>query len=382
MTGDPVNASNNPARPHQILWLPCLPSAGSLSMDRHWGELDHERRAHPPGDLHIHCALPGPPTRTHRRDRLTRFWQKYLWYPWKTRRGSAKADLVHVLDHAYANLLREVPAGTIKVATVHDLAPLSVPGSLTAGQEKRFRRTVETLCQADLILADSGHTARDVVKLLGCDEARIRVFPLGVDLGQFGQAQPAPLPDWEARLAARRVVISVGSVAERKNLGMLPGFFARLQAAGWPVTLVRIGDALPAALARELRGVLGGELLELGQVPAGHLVGAYQRAALLIFPSRLEGFGLPVLEAMAAGCPVVCSDASSLPEVGGQAALYFDPDDTAAAAAHAETILRDAAVRAERIRAGREWASRFSWQAHFHALTDIYRELLAGRGKN
>lgn len=380
--GVTANASNNPARPHQILWLPCLPSAGSLSMDRHWSEMERERRAHPPGDLHIECALTGPPARTQRRDRLTRFWQKYLWYPSLTRRGAAGADLVHILDHAYASLLREVPAGVRTVATVHDLAPLFIPGDLTTGQQARFRRTVQTLCRADLVIAVSRYTARDVVTLLGCDEARIRVLPQGADLAQFGAPQPAPLPDWDARLAGRQVILSVGSAAERKNLAMLPEFFARLQRAGWPVTLVRIGDDLPAGLAAELRGVLGDQLLELGQVSPEHLAGAYQRAALLIFPSRLEGFGLPVLEAMAAGCPVACSNASSLPEVGGDAALYFDPDDTRAAVLQAETMLPGGEARAERVRAGREWAARFSWEAHFAALLDIYRELLARPGRN
>ena len=380
--GVTANASNNPARPHQILWLPCLPSAGSLSMDRYWTELEHRRRGQPQDDLAITCALSGPPVATRRRDRLTRFWQKYLWYPVRARRVAAGADLVHVLDHTHANLLREVPPGTIKVATVHDLAPLRVPGTLTTGQRRRFHRVVATLCEADLLLADSRHTARDVVELLGCDEARIRVLPLGADLVQFHTPQPAPLADWETRMAGRQVIISVGSVAERKNLAMLPDFLVRLRAAGWPVTLVRIGDELPSALARELRGVLGPELLELGKVSAEHLAGAYQRAALLIFPSRLEGFGLPVLEAMAAGCPVVCSDASSLPEVGGDAALYFGPDDNGAAAAQAEILLRGGEARGERIRAGRARAERFSWQTHFTALMEIYRGLLARGGRN
>ncbi len=345
-------------------------------MDLYWTELDHQRRGQTPDDLRIGSALSRPPARTHRQDRLTRFWQKYLWYPWQTRRRATGMALVHVLDHAYANLLREVPPGTIKVATVHDLAPLRIPGDLTPGQQKRFRRVVETLGQADLIIAVSRYTAQDVVELLGCDEARIRILSQGADLVRFNTPQPAPLPDWDRRMAGRQVIISVGSVAERKNLGMLPAFVSRLQAAGRPVTLVRTGDKLPAALSRELRGVLGHELLELGKVSPEHLAGAYQRAALLVYPSRLEGFGLPVLEAMAAGCPVISSNASSLPEAGGPAALYFDPDDTEAAVAHAESMLQSSEARAERVRAGREWAARFSWQAHFAALTGIYRGLL------
>jgi alpha-1,3-rhamnosyl/mannosyltransferase len=205
---------------------------------------------------------------------------------------------------------------------------------------------------------------------------------MGADLAQAGTPQPEPLPDWNDRFAGRRVVISVGSTPERKNLAALPGFFAKLRQDGWPVALVRAGDALPKPLAAELRDVLGeGGLVELGKVSTERLSGAYQRADFLIFPSRLEGFGLPVLEAMAAGCPVVCSNAASLPEVGGDAALYFDPDDVAAAASQAELLLGREEYRQDRIRVGLQWSRNFSWQTHFARLTAIYREMLgAGAG--
>lgn len=363
----------------RVLWLPSLPSEGGLSMDRYWKELEAQQRVHPAPGLSIRAALPQMKGETRRTSRFDRFWQKYIRYPVRVRWQSAGADLVHVLDHAMTRLLRNVPARVRKIVTVHDLAPLvAADSSLSVAQRERFRQTVLRLREADLILSDSTHTARDVVEHLGCDERRIRVLPLGANLAQFGTPQAAPLPDWKARFDGRKVVMSVGSAGERKNLKMLPGLLGQLQAGGWPVSLVRVGDDLPAAVADELRAVLGEKgMVELGKVSAEHLAGAYQRATLLVFPSFLEGFGLPVLEAMAAGCPVVCSNVSSLPEVGGEAALYFDPRDTGAAVSQTARLLQDEALRRDRIQAGREWSARFSWEAHSAALTDIYHETLA-----
>ncbi len=376
--GEPIETSNEHRHPHDVLWLPTLPAEGSLSMNRYWSELDRRQRMQPAAGLSIRAALSEVPVATSRGGRAVRFCQKYILYPLKVRHLARGAALVHVLDHAYAGLLRQVPPTARKIVTVHDLAPLRMPENLTKAQISRFRRAVNHLTQADLLLADSKHTARDAIELLGCKEERIRVLALGADLAQFGKPQPAPLPDWEERFAGRQIIVSVGSVAERKNLAILPKFFAALRSAGQPVALVRVGDALSASLAAELRGVFGENgMVELGKISAEHLAGVYQRAVLLVFPSRLEGFGLPVIEAMSAGCPVVCSSASSLPEVGGDAALYFDPDDTAGAVAQATLLLRSEARRDERVKCGIEWAARFSWQTHYDRLQYFYREMLS-----
>jgi glycosyltransferase involved in cell wall biosynthesis len=368
---------SNSRRAHQVLWLPALPSEGSLSMNRYWGELDRCRREQPGSGLSIRSVLKELPVETQRKNRLLRFWQKYVLYPWRVRFQAPYARVVHLLDHSNASLLRHVPGNVLKIATVHDLAPLRVPGDLTQAQQERFRRSMSYLRKADLLLAVSKHTAADIVELLGCEEGRIRVLPMGADLVQAGAPQPEPLPDWENRFAGRRVVISVGSTTERKNLAALPAFLAQLKRDGWPVALVRVGDELPGPLAAELRAVLGAEgLVEMGKVSTEQLAGAYQRAAFLIFPSRFEGFGLPVLEAMAAGCPVVCSSATSLPEVGGPAALYFPPDDIAMAVSQAALLLSREEYRQSQIAAGQEWSQNFSWQKHFTRLTDYYRELL------
>ena len=288
-------------------------------------------------------------------------------------------ELVHVLDHSFAHLLASVPRrGVRKIVTVHDLAPLRDPNDLTAAQRRRFLRTVSHVHEADLLLADSRHSADEAITLLGVAPEKVRVLPLGVDVGRFAgpppDAGPGTLPPAPA---GRRVVLSVGAYVSRKNLEILPEIFRRMSTGG--LTLLRVGSPLPPALAEELRSVLGRDgLVELGAADDATLIRAYQRADALIFPSRIEGFGFPVLEAMAAGCPVVCTDVTSLPEVAGEAALYFRPDDPATAAGHLDRLLNDPACRARCIAAGRGRAAAFSWTRHFERLLETYRAVVAG----
>ena len=255
---------------------------------------------------------------------------------------------------------------------MHDLAPLRDPTGLTAAQQQRFRRTVEHVREADLILADSHHSAAETVALLGVEPGKMRVLPLGVDAVRFStRSAPSENGGLPPGLTRRKVVLSVGVHISRKNLAVLPEIFGQVRVDG--LTLLRIGTPLPAALLADLRSVLGAEgVVELGAVPDATLVQAYQRADALIFPSLIEGFGFPVLEAMAAGCPVVCTNVTSLPEVGGDAALYFAPDDPATAAGHLRKLLSDPSLKATMVAAGHRQAGAFSWSRHFEHLLAIY----------
>ena len=367
---------------NHVLWLPALPSGGAVSMDRHWQELDRQRLRHKgeQGMVDIVCPLGAPPEHSGEASRPVRVWQKYFAYPltaWlATRRPGV--EVVHLFDHSYAHLLTCMPRrGVYKIATVHDLAPLRESDELTTTQKQRFRRVVEQLHRADLILADSRHSAGETINLLGIEPGKVRVLPLGVDCDRF-MAAPTVKNGWvlPAELTSRKVVLSVGSTVPRKNLGLLPAIFRCLQMPG--VVLLHIGAPLPAELAAKLQSVLGQDgLVDLGHVPDEILVQAYQRADALIFPSRIEGFGFPVLEAMAAGCPVVCTNVTSLPEVGGEAALYFAPDDPATAAGHLQRLLSDPALTEQWLSGcgcGRRQAGAFSWSRHFESLLAIYAE--------
>lgn len=341
-------------------------------MDRHWRELDAVRRSQLTPEFNFATPFSGePPAATRRAGRVRRAWRKYVAYPRGARRAARSADIVHILDHSFAHLLRGMPASVFKIVTVHDLAPLHEPSDLTASQLQRFRRTIENLRRADLLLADSTHTADDVVQTLGRPRETIHVLPLGAEVARFGR--PQPTPDWRAARPNRRVLCSVGSVVARKNLQLLPAIFAALQGIPPPL-LVRVGEPLPGVLAGAIRAILGSDgLIERGSVDEAELAAVYQHSDALIFPSRLEGFGLPVLEAMAAGCPVVSSNASSLPEVGGDAALYFAPDDPSGAATHLTRLLADETLRGTMIAAGRRQAQHLSWDAHWQRLLGFYR---------
>lgn len=370
--------------PFMVLWLPSHPAAGAVSMDRYWRELERaSREAGVPEGWRIRSPLGEAPVETRRGGRVARAWHKYAAYPLAAGRAvrGRGVRVVHVLDHSFAHLLAAVPAGAgiFRVGTVHDLAPLRDGADLTASQQARFRRTVGHLHQADLVLADSRHSADEAIELLGLAPERLRVLPLGVSVERFARREGAAADpaSWRGALTGKKVVLSVGATIGRKNLAALPSIFRELRdaAPGLPVALLRVGQRLPDTLRDELRTVLGADgLVELGLAPEETLVAAYQSADALIFPSRIEGFGFPVLEAMAAGCPVVCTNVTSLPEVGGGAALYFGPDEPAAAAMQLHRLFADEGFHRERTLLGQEHAARFSWHEHYRVLLDIYRQ--------
>lgn len=355
--------------PTRVLWLPAHPSAGSVSMLRHWREL--ERAFHAEGDASIEIACPlGPaPEITPPAGRIHRAWKKYAEYPIRVRLAG-RADVVHVLDHAFAHLLRFAPRSRRKIVTVHDLAPLA-DGTLSPAQLVRFRRTLAWLNDADLLLPVSEFTGR-VLKSFLTAKPRMAVLPMGVNVAAF--ATPRALPSTITLPPIPRL-LSIGSTLARKNLGVLPDILAPVVRALGPVALLRVGAPLPEDLRRRIEAIVSpANLFEFGAAPENDLVSIYQNADALVFPSTLEGFGLPLIEAMAAGCPVVTSNAASLPEVGGDAVLYFPPDDPSAAGAQLVQLLGDPALRDRLIAAGRGRAAGLSWERHTASLAALYRE--------
>ncbi|MEQ1850408.1 MAG: glycosyltransferase family 1 protein [Chthoniobacteraceae bacterium] len=341
-------------------------------MLRHWQELHRafSVRAHPA--FQIRCPLGLPPDIAPPVGRLRRTFQKYVAYPWQTRL-SGGAEVVHILDHSYAHLMRCTPAGACKIVTVHDLAPLEDPDALQPKQLRRFRRTVEWLNRADILLPVSEYTKKALLCFLTA-APRIEVLPMGVNVAGFSKPQSTKTA---SSLPQCPKILSIGSCLKRKNLALLPEVLRRVIAELGPVALVRVGEPLPPELRQRLDALLGEEnLVELGLLADDEVVAIYQSTDVLLLPSRLEGFGLPVAEAMAAGCPVVCSRASSLPEVGGDAAMYFDPSDAEEAAAGIIEVLRNSDLRASIVDRGRRRAQELSWENHASRLAEIYTSVL------
>ncbi len=336
-------------------------------MLRHWRELERVFGAEVHESIEIACPLGAPPEIPPPAGRLRRGWKKYVEYPLRVGLVG-RAEVVHILDHSFAHLLRFAPRGSHRIVTVHDLAPLA-DDTLSPSQRARFRRTLAWLNQADLLLPVSEFTA-DVLRSFLTAKPRMAVLPMGVNVAAF--AAPRTLPPTLA-LPPIPWLLSIGSTLARKNLALLPDLLAAVVRELGPVALLRVGEPLPLDLRRRIEAVVTpANLFELGAAREEELVAIYQRADALIFPSTLEGFGLPLLEAMAAGCPVVSSDASSLPEVGGDAVLYFSPHDPAAAAAQVIRLLRDRALREQLIAAGRQRAAGLAWEHHARHLAQHY----------
>lgn len=276
-------------------------------------------------------------------------------------------DVVHG-PHA---ALPRSDGGARGVVTIHDIAPLHGPPWVSRGSESWFRRNAaDAVARADRIVTPSEFVARDVTERLGADPARVVAIPLGVS-ERF--AAPRDGSD-DAALAALRVarpyVLAVGAGTPRKNLARLVEAFARVRAerpdAG---RLVVVGEG-GEAKSRDFE-------VRLGWVDEKRLPVLYRNAAALAFPSLHEGFGLPVLEAMAAGCPVLASDATALPETAGDAALLVDPSSVEAIAQGLLRLLGDADLRERLVAQGRRRAAQFPWAACAERHVALWRHLAA-----
>jgi glycosyltransferase involved in cell wall biosynthesis len=232
--------------------------------------------------------------------------------------------------------------------------------------------------RATRVIAVSQSTSDDLVRHLRVPTERIDVVPNGVGTPPAGIALSEDELRGRLGLGARPIVLCTSAKRPHKNLLRLLDALARIPAERRPLTVL---TGYPTQHEQELQAraaELGitGDVRILGWVPQDDLEGLYAAATALVFPSLYEGFGLPVLEAMARGLPVASSDRSSLPEVAGDAALLFDPEDVGAMTAAIERLLGDPAERERLSRLGREQAARFTWEACARATVATYERAL------
>jgi len=262
-----------------------------------------------------------------------------------------------------------------RVVTVHDLIYAHFPEAHAGLRDKGMRVLVPgAVRRSHRVIADSQSTRNDLVELLHVAPQRVDVVPLG--LGTVRRDAPPPERDVRARfeLGERSVVLSLSAKRPHKNLLALIGALARIAPEQRPVLVI---PGYPTTHEVELRGrasALG--IADDVRFPAwvsnAELEGLWSIARAFVFPSLYEGFGLPVLEAMARGVPVACSDASSLPELAGDAALRFDPHDEAAIATALQRLLSDS-VLVETLRArGLERAREFTWERTARLTLESY----------
>lgn len=300
----------------------------------------------------------------YRPHRYFRCWPETL--PGNVRRRLLAGPLRPCGAELFHGLNQRLPPGRMRrvVTTFHDLFVLSAEYSTAEFRARFATQAREAAERADAIIAVSEFTKSQVTGLLGVAPQKIRVVHHGV--------RPLPVPS----LPREKLILSVGAIQKRKNLARLVEAFEALP-SDWQMVLAG-SDGFGAAeiRARIETSTARNRIQTTGYVNDDALARWYGRASIFAFPSLDEGFGIPVVEAMAAGVPVLTSNCSALREVAGDAALLVDPESTEAIAAALRELAKNPERRMEFARRGRERANRFSWEKAVRETWDVYQELI------
>jgi glycosyltransferase involved in cell wall biosynthesis len=288
-----------------------------------------------------------------------------------------RVDLLHS-PHFLLPLLRPCPA----VATIHDVIYLACPQDLPSRFGRLYYRTMMNACSrmATRIITDSEYSKSEIVSYLRADPEKIDVIYPGVDPVFAPVTDAVQLAAVRSRFGIdREFILCVGIYKPRKNHAGLLRAFERLLASGVQAQLVVAGPmAEGEAVLRRLAIELGvaERVVLTGFVSDADLRALYSAARVCVAPSLYEGFGFTVLEAMACGAPVACSRATSLPEVSGKAALYFDPHDPEEMSRQLGRVFSGDALRASLVEQGRQNLQRFSWAETARQTLAVYHQAL------
>lgn len=311
------------------------------------------------------------------------FWEQFVqpWILW--RQG---IDLLHSLAFGVP-----VCSPCRSLVTVYDLSFLKYPRSFRTGNRLYLSQLMRlSASRASHFIAISENTARDMIRLLGIEADRISVIPCGVEK-HFHPVPRQEIEDFRRKKAIpERMILYLGTIEPRKNITTLISAFHLLHRM-WPNE--DLGGDSPKLVIAGGRGWkweevfrlvealdLGDQIIFPGFVPDTELLLWYNAAECFAYPSRYEGFGLPVLEAMACGTPVIASDSSSLPEVVGDAGLTAPPDDVEGFADALRSVLTDGGLRGRLREQGLQRAAGFSWEETTRRTLEVYDRVLLNGG--
>jgi glycosyltransferase involved in cell wall biosynthesis len=250
------------------------------------------------------------------------------------------------------------------VSTFHDLFVLTGDYSTPEFRQRFAEQARRAAAESDQIIAVSQFTATQVGQLLGVELERIHVVHHGVR---------APAASTAAR---ENIILNVGAIQRRKNIARLVTAFEGID-SGWQLVLAGSAGFGAEEILRQIESSPQRDSIRvLGYVGAEELAGWYARARVFAFPSLDEGFGMPVLEAMAAGVPIIASNRSAMPEVCGTAALLVDPGDTEALTHALRRVIEDAELADDLVRCGKLRAAEFTWERAAEKTWKVYEKLL------
>ncbi len=312
-----------------------------------------------------------------------RAWNRFVRYPRFARRIAADFDAFHVADHSYAAVIPALPAGRAGV-TVFDLDAFRCLLDPAAEPRPRWfraltRRVADGVQRAAVVFVPSHAVGDELRRVNLIDPARLRYAPVGVAPEFTPLETDAPPPPWLAALGGRPCVVHVGSCVPRKRVDLLLEVVARLRPQLPGLRLVKVGGTFTNVHKKQIaRHGLAHAITHVHGLTRRELAAVYRAASAVLQPSDREGFGLPVVEALACGAAVVASDLAVLREVGGPVTTYAPAGASAAWAAAVHGVVarvRDPAQRAASV----AWAGQFTWPRHAAAVAAGYIDLVGHR---
>jgi len=283
-----------------------------------------------------------------------------------------QGDINHIIDHSYGSLAYALDPDRT-VVTCHDLIPLELDSQSSWLGKKKFLYNIRGMLRAKSIIADSESTKQSIKKHFSY-KGKIHVIYPGVDECFKKINDPHEIRRIKAKFKIEKkyeYLLHVGVSIPSKNIEMILNVLPALPQC----RLIKIGSFGRSQLELIQKLNIENQISIFSNLELNNLVGIYNVVDALVFPSFFEGFGLPVAEALACGCPVICSNTSSLPEVAGDVAHYIDPHSENSLEAAIEEVLTDETLRNKLIQKGFTQAQKFNWQKTASEVLNLYKQI-------